>query len=217
MNENMWQCKSCNQWWSSGATMCEYCQPATIPVKPPKQAQTAPKQRLQVVSGANTRTNKKHPSTSKTVDGITFHSKTEARRYVVLRDAQRAGIIHDLVLQPKFDLLDTARIPDDALFPKATFKKRSYKADFLYTYQGMTIIEDTKGETKKRGEWRPRVMPYDTLRHRLLIAQLKPAQRFVLSTQHQNETRNQWRMWYGVNADEWLWCIVSTNRKENVA
>lgn len=67
------------------------------------------------------------------VDGITFDSKKEAKRYVQLKLMVKTGAISDLKLQPRFDL-----IINDC---KCGF----YKADFDYIENGKRIIEDVKG------------------------------------------------------------------------
>lgn len=71
----------------------------------------------------------------RTVDNVTFASKREAVRYVELRASQNAGIIRDLVLQPKFPLIVNGE------------KICVYVADFRYVEArtGKTIIEDAKG------------------------------------------------------------------------
>lgn len=68
------------------------------------------------------------------VDGITFASAREARRYGQLKLMERAGEITDLVLQPKFPL-DVNGKP-----------VCRYVADFGYrTRTGARIVEDAKG------------------------------------------------------------------------
>jgi Protein of unknown function (DUF1064) len=68
------------------------------------------------------------------IDGIRFHSKKEAHRYGELLLLQRAGLIHNLQLQPRFDIIINHR------------KIGFYKADFRYISQdGQTHIEDAKG------------------------------------------------------------------------
>jgi len=70
----------------------------------------------------------------KTIVGdITFDSKKEARRYVQLKILVKAGVISELKLQPRFDL-----IINDC---KCGF----YKADFDYIENGKRVIEDVKG------------------------------------------------------------------------
>lgn len=70
-----------------------------------------------------------------TIDGITFASKAEGMRYSVLKMHEKAGLIKNLNLQPKFKYLD------------CTGKKTlfTYIADFSYEQDGQTIIEDVKG------------------------------------------------------------------------
>ena len=74
------------------------------------------------------------------VNGIVFDSKLEARRYTELLLLQKTNKIKDLQLQPSFELIPS--------FKKngRTFRKTTYKADFLYidTETGQKIVEDTK-------------------------------------------------------------------------
>ena len=68
------------------------------------------------------------------VDGITFASKAEARRYGELKLAQAAGEIYGLALQPKFPLVVNG------------VKVATYIADFEYFTDGARrVIEDVKG------------------------------------------------------------------------
>ena len=69
------------------------------------------------------------------VDGITFASKAEARRYGHLKMLERAGTIHDLELQPRFTLLVNK------------IKVATYVADFRYRFVGVSlpVVEDVKG------------------------------------------------------------------------
>jgi hypothetical protein len=68
------------------------------------------------------------------VDGITFASKKEARRYGELKLMERAGMISELALQPRFPLY----IGDDLIC--------TYVGDFLYRAKsGDVIVEDAKG------------------------------------------------------------------------
>lgn len=69
------------------------------------------------------------------IDGITFDSAREARRYCDLRLLQRAGKIRDLELQPRFPcIVNGARVCE-------------YRADFAYhdVERGERVIEDAKG------------------------------------------------------------------------
>jgi len=69
------------------------------------------------------------------VDGIIFQSRKEAKRYQELKLMQRAGLISDLRRQVKFELI-----------PKQQGERAvSYIADFVYSEDGQTVVEDVKG------------------------------------------------------------------------
>lgn len=76
------------------------------------------------------------------VNGITFDSLAEAKRYRELMLLQRSGIVTDVQLQPSYTLIPGFK-------HKATGKRVqaiTYKADFLVTYaDGHQEIEDVKG------------------------------------------------------------------------
>ena len=74
------------------------------------------------------------------VDGITFDSKKEARRYKELLLLEKAGAIQDLQTQVKYVLIPSQRIDG-----KVVERECAYKADFVYTENGETVVEDTKG------------------------------------------------------------------------
>lgn len=74
-----------------------------------------------------------------TVDGFKFHSKKEAKRYSELLMMQKAGLISDLELQPKFQIIPEINWGDKKLSAKY------YIADFAYTENGKEIVEDVKG------------------------------------------------------------------------
>ena len=83
----------------------------------------------------------KYGNTKVTVDGITFDSKAEARRYGELKLLARAGEIGDLELQPKFNLYGMGHT-----------RVCSYRADFQYkeidSHGGPVlnlVVEDVKG------------------------------------------------------------------------
>ena len=68
------------------------------------------------------------------VDGIVFASKKEARRYRELSLLQKAGLISNLGLQPKYRLL----VKDELIC--------TYIGDFIYLSSGGGIVvEDVKG------------------------------------------------------------------------
>lgn len=76
------------------------------------------------------------------VDGIEFDSLKEARRYQELKLLVRGGVIKDLELQPKFELIPTIRTETE------TLRKVSYIADFKYIdlESGKVIVEDVKSK-----------------------------------------------------------------------
>lgn len=96
------------------------------------------------------------------VNGIVFDSYKEAKRYRELLLLQRAGKISDLKLQEKF-LLIPAQYETFARYGKkgnrlkdgkrCIEKSVQYKADFVYTENGKTVVEDTKSKATKTTEY----------------------------------------------------------------
>ena len=81
----------------------------------------------------------KYHAVRTTVDGITFASKKEARRYSELRLLEKAQQIRDLIIQPRFQLFGRTSSGDASPIGH-------YVADFSYfdlTLQ-KTIVEDVK-------------------------------------------------------------------------
>jgi hypothetical protein len=70
------------------------------------------------------------------VDGVPFDSKAEAQRYRELKLMAAAGVIRDLELQPRFELIVSG------------LKVCTYVADFRYfdVAQGASIVADVKGK-----------------------------------------------------------------------
>jgi hypothetical protein len=83
---------------------------------------------------------KKYRNVPTVVDGIRFDSKAEAARWTTLKLCDRAGIISNLCRQPRYTL-------SDAYTDRDGKKHRAvvYVADFSYTKDGETIVEDVKG------------------------------------------------------------------------
>lgn len=82
----------------------------------------------------------KYKNKKTVVNGITFDSKKEARRYLELKKLKDAGFIDDLELQVKF-----------VLIPKQEGEREcSYIADFVYKNKqtGETIVEDVKSSPR---------------------------------------------------------------------
>lgn len=74
------------------------------------------------------------------IDGIVFDSKHEAERYAELKLLERGRVIKDLTLQPKFELQEGYTSPTGKKIRPIT-----YIADFMYTEDGNTVVEDAKG------------------------------------------------------------------------
>ena len=101
----------------------------------------------------------KYHSRKITVDGVTFDSKKEYRRWCELCLMQRAGAISGLERQVKFELIpaqmrtvETGEIYKRG--PRAGEPKTKevclekacdYYADFVYYKDGRRVVEDTKG------------------------------------------------------------------------
>ena len=85
----------------------------------------------------------KYHSEKVTIDGETFDSRREARRWTELKMLQQAGEIRALRRQVKYVLIPTQRDENGKLIEK----EASYWADFVYTdtRTGEKIVEDAKG------------------------------------------------------------------------
>lgn len=85
---------------------------------------------------------RKYRNKKVTVDGLTFDSKLEARRYQELKLLERAGEIEELRTQVKYTL-----IPSQKLDNRVVERAVTYTADFVYRLKssGETVVEDTKG------------------------------------------------------------------------
>lgn len=90
------------------------------------------------------------------VDGITFDSRKEANRFQELRMLERAGKIKALERQVKYVLIPTQREASFEVYKSGPNKGRrktgkviehecNYVADFVYTQDGETVVEDVKG------------------------------------------------------------------------
>lgn len=75
------------------------------------------------------------------VDGITFDSRREAKRYGELKLLERAGVIRDLKRQVRYELIPAFNVGGKH------YRPTSYVADFVYTdvKSGKEIVEDVKG------------------------------------------------------------------------
>lgn len=86
-----------------------------------------------------------------TVNGETFDSLKEYRRYCELCLLERAGEISELRRQVKYELIPTQREPDavgvrgGVKQGKVIERSCCYIADFVYVENGVMVVEDTKG------------------------------------------------------------------------
>lgn len=99
------------------------------------------------------RTANKYGSKKIEVDGITFDSKKEAKRYQELILLEKAGVISGLQRQVKYILIPAQREPDTigargGIHKGKTIEKEcAYYADFVYfdREKQEMVVEDTKG------------------------------------------------------------------------
>lgn len=95
-------------------------------------------------------------------DGMTFDSIKEYRRYCELRLLEKAGEISNLERQKPFELIPVQyetyerygkkgqRLKDGK---RCIEKSVVYNADFVYTENGKTVVEDTKSEVTKTKDY----------------------------------------------------------------
>ena len=82
----------------------------------------------------------KYHSKKVTINGQTFDSQKEARRFRELLLLERAGAITGLQRQVKFELIPSQRIGG-----KVVERACGYVADFVYMENGQQVVEDAKG------------------------------------------------------------------------
>ena len=73
------------------------------------------------------------------MDGITFDSKREADRYLVLKGMKEDGLIEDLRRQVRYELVPAFDVDG------RHYRPVYYVADFVYVEDGKEIVEDVKG------------------------------------------------------------------------
>lgn len=81
----------------------------------------------------------KYRARKTTVDGITFDSKREADRYVVLKGMEEDGLIEDLRRQVRYELVPAFDVDG------RHYRPVYYVADFVYVEDGREVVEDVKG------------------------------------------------------------------------
>ncbi len=91
-------------------------------------------------SSSNKKRKSKYRAEKMELDGILFDSKKEAERYSELKMLERANLITNLELQPKFLLQEKFE------YNGKVIRKIEYIADFKYIdEEGNTVVEDVKG------------------------------------------------------------------------
>lgn len=93
----------------------------------------------------------KYHSKKITIDGETFDSRKEFRRWQELRLLEQAGVISQLERQVPFELIPAIREPS-ITGPRGGIKQGrlieksvNYVADFVYYKDGQKVVEDSKG------------------------------------------------------------------------
>lgn len=81
----------------------------------------------------------KYHAAKTVVDGITFDSRKEADRYLVLKGMEEDGAIEGLRRQVRYELIPAFDVAGKHYRPVY------YVADFVYREDGHEVIEDVKG------------------------------------------------------------------------
>lgn len=81
----------------------------------------------------------KYHARKTTVDGITFDSRKEADRYLVLNGMEEDGLIEGLRRQVRYELVPAFDVDG------RHYRPVYYVADFVYVKDGKEVVEDVKG------------------------------------------------------------------------
>jgi len=89
----------------------------------------------------------KYHAVKTTIDGITFDSKIEAHRYQDLVILQKAGLIKDLKVHPKFVLLEPFEYRGQKIGAITYTADFQYVATNLFNHYSFSevVVEDVKG------------------------------------------------------------------------
>lgn len=140
----------------------------------PEKYQKAVLDQLKAAYGKQkARGSSKYHAEKVTVNGITFDSKKEARRYLELTALEQSGKIHDLRRQVKYLLIPEQREscaeryksgPKKGQFKPGRVLERecAYYADFDYynTEDGTHVVEDVKGMRTKEYRLKRKLLLY---------------------------------------------------------
>lgn len=81
----------------------------------------------------------KYKARKTVIDGITFDSRREADRYIVLKSMEEDGAIENLRRQIRYELVPAFDVDGKHYRPVY------YVADFTYREDGKEVVEDVKG------------------------------------------------------------------------
>lgn len=102
----------------------------------------------------------KYHNSAVIVDGISFQSRKEARRWCELKIMERAGMIHGLTRQKKFVLIPAQREPDTVgkrggrKKGKLIERECAYYSDFAYyDKDGNEVVEDVKSPATRTKDY----------------------------------------------------------------
>ena len=97
----------------------------------------------------------KYKNTKVEYQGIKFDSKREMQRYIVLKDAEAKGIIQDLKMQVKYELIPAVKETyvkhlktKDKECERTIQLPITYTCDFQYIKDDKVVVEDVKASPK---------------------------------------------------------------------
>lgn len=98
---------------------------------------------------------RKYANVPTVVDGVSFDSRAEARRWCELCLLERAGEIRDLQRQVRYVLVPKMARPSGGVE-----REKAYIADFVYVdgKTGRTVTEDVKGAEPAVWAWKRALM-----------------------------------------------------------
>lgn len=103
----------------------------------------------------------KYHNSAVIVDGISFQSMKEARRWRELKLMESAGMIHGLTRQKKYVLIPAQREPDTVgkrggkVKGKLIERECAYYADFTYyDKDGREVVEDVKSPATRTEQYK---------------------------------------------------------------
>ena len=103
----------------------------------------------------------KYHNSAVIVDGISFQSMKEARRWRELKLMESAGMIHGLTRQKKYVLIPAQREPDTEgkrggkVKGKLLERECAYYADFTYyDKDGREVVEDVKSPATRTEQYK---------------------------------------------------------------